>query len=84
MGINQNYWQANLCVEMKPVPNLMVIFGASGDLTRRKLIPALFRLYQRDLFHPLSFVIGCARSKISDEDFRNSLKEFIPEADTET
>ncbi len=83
MGINQNYWRANLCTEMKPVPNLMVIFGASGDLTKRKLIPALFSLYLRELFHPSSMVVGCARSKISTEEFRNSLKEFFPEAEDE-
>jgi glucose-6-phosphate 1-dehydrogenase len=37
------------CLEEKPKSCGLVIFGASGDLTHRKLIPALFSLFQRDL-----------------------------------
>ncbi len=35
------------------MPHTMVIFGASGDLTSRKLIPALYRLFQRKRCHPI-------------------------------
>ncbi len=80
MSVNQNYWQANLCVEMKPVPNLMVIFGASGDLTRRKLIPALFNLYRRELFHEASRIVGFSRTPMSDDGLRESIREFLPAA----
>ena len=50
---------------------ILVIFGASGDLTARKLVPALFNLFvARQL--PESFVVlGASRSDLSDEDFRN-------------
>ncbi|MFA6931172.1 MAG: glucose-6-phosphate dehydrogenase [Lentisphaeria bacterium] len=82
-SIPQNYWRANLCAESKPVPNLLVIFGASGDLTRRKLIPALYKLYARELFHPDSRIIGCARSALSPEQFQQSLKEFLADEDQE-
>ncbi len=78
MAVNQNYWQANLCVEMKPVPNMMVIFGASGDLTKRKLIPALFNLYRRELFHESSRIVGFARTELAEEEFRGHLHEFLP------
>ncbi len=81
MTIPQNYWRATLCAESRPVPNLLVIFGASGDLTRRKLIPALYRLFNRELFHPDSRIIGCARSSLTSEQFRESLQEFLAEED---
>lgn len=55
----------------------MVIFGASGDLTKRKLIPALYRLaYDRRL--PTSFaVVGNSRTAMSDDDFRARMKEAL-------
>jgi glucose-6-phosphate 1-dehydrogenase len=53
----------------------LVIFGASGDLTRRKLIPALWSLYQeKTLPEPFS-IIGVARSEMSDADFRKRSHE---------
>ena len=49
---------------------LLVIFGASGDLTARKLVPALYNLYQRD-FLPENFaVLGVSRTSYSDEAFQ--------------
>ncbi|MDZ4785946.1 MAG: glucose-6-phosphate dehydrogenase [bacterium] len=55
----------------------LVIFGATGDLTRRKLIPALCNLAQ-DKYLPSNFVvIGASRSPLSDEDFRASLYEGV-------
>ena len=55
----------------------LVIFGASGDLTHRKLVPALFELFlQRRL--PSEFaVLGCARRPWSDEDFRSKMAEAM-------
>lgn len=84
--IDANAWQGTLCIEVSPVPNIIIIFGASGDLAQRKLIPALFGLSQRKLFHPDSRIIGCARSPMTDEAFRNSqlqtLKTRFPQVDT--
>jgi glucose-6-phosphate 1-dehydrogenase len=58
-------------------PCSLVIYGASGDLTARKLVPALFELYEKHLL-PVSFnLIGISRSAISDEDFRKKLKEAL-------
>lgn len=53
----------------------MVIFGASGDLTSRKLIPALFRLHQRGRLPAQTRIVGVARSKFSDESWREELRE---------
>lgn len=58
----------------KSDPFIMVIFGASGNLTSSKLLPALFRLYCRDLM-PAEFVIlGVARTDFTDTSFREKEK----------
>ena len=56
---------------------ILVIFGASGDLTKRKLIPALFELYKQKLL-PVKFaVLGVGRTKFTDDDFRERTKSFL-------
>ena len=65
------------CMEEKPEPCGLVIFGASGDLTHRKLIPALFNLYQRDLLSDNFFILGCARTEMTDESFREKIRDSI-------
>ena len=62
---------------VKPPATLLVIFGASGDLTSRKLIPALCNLAE-DQYLPDNFiVIGSSRSKLSDDEFRAKVYEGI-------
>jgi glucose-6-phosphate 1-dehydrogenase len=46
-------------------PCVMVIFGASGDLTKRKLIPALYNLTRENLLSKEFAVVGCARREMS-------------------
>ena len=53
-----------------------VIFGASGDLTRRKLIPALFSLHCRGKLPAATRIVGISRSEMSDDQFREHLREF--------
>jgi glucose-6-phosphate 1-dehydrogenase len=55
----------------------MVIFGASGDLSRRKLLPALYRLaYDRRL--PASFtILGTSRKEMSDDEFRKQMRDAV-------
>src|SRR5713101_3586935 len=56
-------------------PCIMVIFGASGDLTKRKLIPALYSL-ARENYLPREFaVVGIARSGMSNEEFRDKITQ---------
>ena len=61
-----------------------VIFGASGDLTSRKLIPALYNLYHKDRLPKTFNIVGVSRTKYSHEDFRkeveNGVKEFSKES----
>ena len=59
-----------------PEPCTVVIFGASGDLTKRKLVPALYTLMAEHLL-PHSFsVVGFARKEVSDVGFRAEMKEW--------
>ena len=58
-------------------PCTMVIFGASGDLTRRKLIPALYNLAGNELLSREFAVIGVARAPLSTEDFRKKASADI-------
>ncbi len=53
---------------------LLVIFGASGDLTRRKLVPALYSLEIQDLLPDKFAIIGVSRSPLSEDLFRESLR----------
>ena len=61
-----------------PEPHILVIFGASGDLTKRKLIPALFELYAQKLLPEKFAVLGVSRTEISDQVFRDKMGEFLP------
>lgn len=63
-------------VSLQPDPCLVVIFGASGDLTKRKLIPALYDLYVNNQLPKEFAVLGISRSDIGDAPFRDRLEEF--------
>ena len=64
---------------MKETANqVLVIFGASGDLTKRKLIPALYDLYTQKLLPQKFAVLGASRTVLSDDDFRKRVSEFLP------
>src|SRR6266568_1181782 len=65
--------------ERIPNPGIMVIFGASGDLTKRKLLPALFHLEQSGLLPKEFAMVGVARRPLGDEfsaDMREGIVEF--------
>jgi glucose-6-phosphate 1-dehydrogenase len=62
-----------------PDPCALVIFGASGDLTRRKLFPALYSLALRRLLPEKFAVVGVARSPETDDQFRERMKEAVQE-----
>lgn len=57
--------------------HIFVIFGASGDLTKRKLSPALYALFVQDLLPGKFIILGVSRSKFSDEEFRREIKQAI-------
>ncbi|HAH07136.1 MAG TPA: glucose-6-phosphate dehydrogenase [Elusimicrobia bacterium] len=63
-----------LCIEHKPEPCGIVIFGASGDLTSRKLLPSIAYLSSKGLLPKRSFVLGVARTALSPDEFRARAK----------
>jgi glucose-6-phosphate 1-dehydrogenase len=68
-----------LQLQRTPEPCVLVIFGASGDLTRRKLFPALYSLALRRLLPEKFAVVGVARSEESDDEFRERMKHAVQE-----
>lgn len=56
---------------------IMVIFGAHGDLTKRKLIPALYALFNQNLLPHNFTILGTSRTKMTNDAFRQSMKESI-------
>ncbi len=64
---------------VKPENNSIVIFGASGDLTHRKLIPAFYHLYANGLLPEDFAILGVSRTSYSDQEFRDKLKQSLTE-----
>ena len=62
-----------------PDPCALVIFGASGDLTKRKLFPALYSLALRRLLPEKFGIVGVARTEESDDQFREAMKAGVQE-----
>ncbi len=62
---------------MKAENNCIVIFGASGDLTHRKLIPALYNLYKIGRLEENFSVLGVARTDMTDDIFRQKMRETL-------
>src|ERR671924_1092405 len=59
------------------LPQAVVIFGASGDLTKRKLLPAFFHLFLEGLLPKGFAVVGYARTQMDDDSFREYARENV-------
>ena len=59
------------------LPTSIVIFGASGDLTKRKLIPALYSLDIQDLLPERFAIVGVSRTEMTDDKFRDSMNKGL-------
>jgi glucose-6-phosphate 1-dehydrogenase len=68
-----------ICAETAAGPNALVVFGASGDLTHRKLLGSIFQLFTQNLLDENFYLLGCGRKKFSDEDFRKAAQRSIRE-----
>ena len=66
-----------LMLRRTPDPCVFVIFGASGDLTNKKLMPALYALMLRRLLPEHFAIAGVARTDGDDEAFRNDMKKAV-------
>ncbi len=72
---------AQACVIDKPIdPCTVVIFGASGDLTARKLVPSLYNLYRNNGLPTRFAVLGCSRKTWTREDFQAEMERAVKEA----
>src|SRR5256886_7156853 len=70
-----NPLREGLSTRAVPQPCSIVIFGATGDLTHRKLLPALYNLAADGELPPAVTVIGFARREKSDDEFRREMEE---------
>jgi glucose-6-phosphate 1-dehydrogenase len=75
----QNPLLDGLRIRRRPDPCILVIFGASGDLTAKKLMPALYSLAYRRLLPEKFGIVGAARSEESDDEFRERMKQAVQE-----
>jgi glucose-6-phosphate 1-dehydrogenase len=75
----ENPLRAGMRLERTPEPCTMIIFGASGDLTRRKLMPALYHLAQERLLPPGFSVVGFSRTDMHDDQFRDVMRDAVVE-----
>ncbi len=86
-NIGENPLRDGIRIRRAPDACAMVIFGASGDLTERKLVPALYYLARERLLPPGFSVVGCGRTRFTDEEFREKMrravKEFLKLPDSE-
>jgi len=74
-----NPLRAGLETERTPAPCVFVIFGASGDLTRRKLLPALYNLAVSRLLPAGLSIVGFALTEMSEDAFRASMHDAVAE-----
>ena len=80
----ENPFQDPLRFDRQAPECAIVIFGANGDLTRRKLMPALYRLaYDRRLSAGFA-VIGISRTPLSDDQFRDKMRESVQQFSEDT
>lgn len=68
---------ASAGAETTPDPFILVIFGASGDLAFRKLMPSIFNLFQKDQLPSNFYIVGCARTQMDDGAFRQKVAEAV-------
>jgi glucose-6-phosphate 1-dehydrogenase len=75
----ENPLRVGLRKERMPEPQILVIFGASGDLTQRKLVPAIYQMRRDRRLPPEVTVVGVARRPWSHDYFREQMREGIEE-----
>jgi glucose-6-phosphate 1-dehydrogenase len=74
-----NPLREGLRLERVPEPCTIVVFGATGDLTSRKILPAVYNLRRAGLLPPETSVVGFARRPLSDDEFRANMRRAVEE-----
>src|SRR6185503_9998115 len=75
--LQPNPLREGLSARAVPQPCAIVIFGATGDLTHRKLVPALYNLAADGDLPPAVTIVGLARRPKTDDEFRTDLEEAM-------
>jgi glucose-6-phosphate 1-dehydrogenase len=73
----ENPLAEGLALRRTPDPCALVIFGASGDLTHKKIMPALYALAVRRLLPPRFAIVGVARTDGDDDAFRQDMQDAV-------
>jgi glucose-6-phosphate 1-dehydrogenase len=73
----ENPLAEGLALRRTPDPCALVIFGASGDLTHKKIMPALYALFVRQLLPPRFVIVGVARTEGDDDAFREDMEAAV-------
>ncbi|MBL0057898.1 MAG: glucose-6-phosphate dehydrogenase [Elusimicrobia bacterium] len=79
-GVFRTKVQERFCFETRPDPCGLVIFGASGDLAERKILPSLFRLRVRGQLPRRFYALGAGRTEFTDDVFRERARTAITSA----
>jgi glucose-6-phosphate 1-dehydrogenase len=74
---DEEMYSRSCLIETIPDPCAIVIIGASGDLTSRKILPALFNLYLCGAMSDPFIIVGCGRTVLTDQEFRIKMKEAV-------
>ncbi len=82
-GSAENPLRKGLRMSRTPQPCVLIIFGASGDLTNRKLLPALWALSETQQLGPGFSVVGISRTKKTNDEFRQELRDALDDESTE-
>src|SRR6266498_4711318 len=77
MAVMVNPFEDTLRFERRVPECTVVIYGANGDLTKRKLLPALYRLMYERRLSPGFAVVGISRTPMSDDQFREKMRESV-------
>src|SRR6186713_98662 len=75
----ENVLREGLRLERVPDPSMLVLFGATGDLAHRKVIPALYQLWRTNLLPHEFLLIAVGRREHNDEDFRAEIRKSLEE-----
>lgn len=79
VALSENPLRVGLQQDRIPEPQILVIFGASGDLTQRKLVPAIYQMKLERKLPPELTIVGVARRDWGHDYFRQQLREGVEE-----
>lgn len=74
---NEKVRKAFMMIQNPEIPAAIILFGATGDLARRKLYPALYSLFKEGLLHDRFAVVGIARSSLTDQAYHERVRDSI-------